>query len=118
MNLRITAIVVFALAYHSSSLAQNLETNNDFVKNIDSSLEEGTYKTSEQAIANKLMVTSPDNTIYKDAYTEKEWVKTKNEIKKNQKRIAQYKRPVQTKVIDTIYLNIPTITNNTQISSW
>ncbi|MDY8136535.1 hypothetical protein [Aquimarina sp. 2201CG5-10] len=59
------------------------------------------------------------NTKTSKTYTDKKWKKIERQIKRNKKRISQQKQEIKaSKIIDTIFLDIPKFTNDTRLSDW
>ncbi|MEW7290863.1 hypothetical protein [Aquimarina sp. 2304DJ70-9] len=57
----------------------------------------------------------PKDSIHKA----KKWKKTKRQIRRNKKRFSSYKNVIKTsKLIDTIYINIPTNIKESRLSDW
>ncbi len=53
------------------------------------------------------------------ALKEKKWKKTKKQILRNKKRFSSHKNTVHSsKIIDTIYIDIPASINNSRLSEW
>ncbi|WP_299431820.1 hypothetical protein [uncultured Aquimarina sp.] len=83
------------------------ENNNSKKSNVEYSAE--TTK-STSVIANK------NSEIY---YSDKEWEKIKNQIKRNKKRITNSKNGIHSyKKLDTIYLEIKISKTNSLITDW
>ncbi len=123
MRLKIVLTIAFSCVY-ALSFSQDYKDSIESVKNIDTSIEEGAYKTDKIASIDKLIITTSEQNIdYSTNETlflsEQEWEKTKKTIKKNKERLTKSNKILISKVIDTVYLTIP-VANESRISgsSW
>ncbi|MFD2564224.1 hypothetical protein [Aquimarina rubra] len=114
--MKLQILMMIALIWiGQSTFGQTTETkNNSTDKNSQNKTAQakGTLITniSEQGQSPK------NNDIY---YSEQEWKKIKQEIRKNRKRITNSKDGIHTsKILDTIYLEIKIPTTNSQITDW
>lgn len=120
MKLKFAINVAFLLLC-GISFGQNFENEFTSVKNIDNQILEEQYSTDKISTTDRLIVQTPIKDEDESFYSKKEWKKIKKQLKKNKKRFSNSNNSIHTsKIIDTIYLNIPipTHTRESRLSGW
>lgn len=92
------------------------------VKTIDDQIQEESYSTDEVPLVDRLLLRVPIENISKrdkQFYSKKEWKKIKKQLARNKKRLSQTDNAIHTsKIIDTIYMDIPKGTSASSLSGW
>ncbi|PKV49611.1 hypothetical protein ATE84_1643 [Aquimarina sp. MAR_2010_214] len=121
MKLKFALSIAFLLVC-SISFGQDFKNDLSSVKTIDNQIQQEQYSTDEIAMTDRLIIQTPIKTKSKDFYSKKEWRKIKKQLKKNKRRVSNTKNSVYTyKVIDTIYIDIPsfnTVRGKSRLSGW
>lgn len=121
MKLKIAiAFILFCIS--TISFGQGDKSYTEMVKNIDSKINEGLYNADVSVTADKLVIETPKQNINNKNeafFSEEEWIKIKKQIKENKKNTTGIEHEIhQSKVLDTIFLYIPSINNQIQLSNW
>jgi len=123
MNMKFVFTLV-TLCFVSLSFSQDYENNTKSLKEFDSKIEAGSYNPDNSIKADKLIIETSDNHVdLKDTsminYSEEEWIEIRKQIVLSKERVTKNNEVHLSKVIDTVYILLPTINNNeTQLSGW
>ena len=123
MNVKFVFTLV-ALCFVSLSFGQDYENNTKSLKEFDSKIEAGSYDQDNSIKADKLILeTSEQHVGLKDIgmidSNEEEWIEIRKQIVLSKERVTKSNEVYLSKVIDTVYILLPTINNNkTQLSGW
>ncbi|WP_159025465.1 hypothetical protein [Aquimarina sp. Aq78] len=121
MKLKFAFSIAFLLVC-SMSFGQDFENDLTSVKTIDDQIQEEQYSTDKIAMTDRLVIQAPIRIKDKDFYSKKEWRKIKKQLKKNKKRVSNAKNSIYaSKVMDTIYIDIPTYntgSSQSRLSGW
>jgi len=116
IQMRLKIVLTFILScIYVITFSQDYKDTIESVKNIDTKIEEGAYKTDETVVPiDKLIVTTfGQNSNFASNeilfLSDKEWEKIKNTIKKNKERVIKNNEIFISKVIDTVYLMTPVV---------
>ncbi|SEL13646.1 hypothetical protein SAMN04487910_1823 [Aquimarina amphilecti] len=108
----------------SLSFGQDYKTNTKSIKEVDVKIEEGSYNQDNSVSADRLIIkTSEQEGSEKDynsssTYNDEEWADIKKQILNNKKRINDGKEIFASKVVDTVFVTIPSLGNESQLSGW
>ncbi len=96
-------------------------STNESIKKIDLTIEEGTYEADESLTADKLILNNSNtnkdiSTVTQSPFNETDWQKTKDKILENRKRILASKEIFTAKIIDTVFVEIPSIQKTSRLS--
>ncbi len=121
--MKVKALMIISLfCICNISFGQEFKNDLTSVKTIDNQIQEEQYSTDEIPLVDRLLLRTPiDNISYRDKqfYSKKEWRKIKKQILKNKKKITNQKNSIHvSKVIDTIYLDIPSFNKVSRLSGW
>lgn len=112
-------IAIIAVGAFGTSYGQTYKTNLSSVETIDNQIQDESYS-SEVPVADRLLITAPIENISKSDkqfFSRKEWRKIKKQLQKNKKRILSEANSIHSyKVVDTIYLDVPTNTKESKQS--
>lgn len=101
------------------SFSQDFENDLSSVKAIDDQIIEEQYSTDKIAVVDRLVVQTPIKQKDKGFYSKREWRKIKKQLKKNRRRVSNTKNSIYaSKVLDTIYLNVPKFSEESRLSGW
>ena len=103
------------------SFGQSPKGSKKSLKNIDLTIEKGTYDTKESFTADKLILNNATNEGEKSpqiVFNENEWRQIKAKIVANRQRVVNSKEIHSSQVIDTIYVEVPSLNAQTQLSGW
>ncbi len=122
MKLKFALNIAFLLVC-GMSFGQDFENDLTSVKTIDNQIQEEQYSTAEIAMTDRLVILAPIKIKDQDFYSKKEWRKIKKQLKKNKKRVSNAKNSIiyASKVMDTIYIDIPaynTGSSQSRLSGW
>ncbi|GAA4277103.1 hypothetical protein [Aquimarina mytili] len=121
--MKLKLLMTFSLLWVcSASFSQEFKGYLTSVKSIDDQIQEERYSTDEVPTVDRLVFKSPiENISRKDKqfFSKKEWRKIKNQLKKNKKRISKLQDGIHTsKIIDTVYMDLPKPTRESSLSGW
>ncbi len=112
-------IAIITVGAFGTSYGQTYKTNLSSVETIDNQIQDESYS-SEVPVADRLLITAPIENISKSDkqfFSRKEWRKIKKQLQKNKKRILSEANSIHSyKVVDTIYLDVPTNTKESKQS--
>jgi hypothetical protein len=122
MKLKFALNIAFLLVC-GMSFGQDFENDLTSVKTIDNQIQEEQYSTAEIAMTDRLVILAPIKIKDQGFYSKKEWRKIKKQLKKNKKRVSNAKNSIiyASKVMDTIYIDIPaynTGSSQSRLSGW
>ncbi|WP_298541550.1 hypothetical protein [uncultured Aquimarina sp.] len=117
--MKLKMIMMIALVWiGQSTFGQVNETKSNAIENsISENLKEkNTKDTVIKPISEQDISYNNNNDAF---YSEKEWKKMKRQIRRNKKRITSNKDGIyNSKVLDTVYLEIKITKTNSQITDW
>ncbi len=123
--MKLSVVITVTLFWVCSiSFGQDFKNDLTSIKTIDDKIQEERFSDdgNEIVVADRLLLkTSIKNVSRKDKqfYSKKEWKKIKKQLLKNKKRISELENGIHTsKVIDTIYFDIPSYDKQSRISGW
>ena len=121
MRLKIGFTLIFFFSI-SFTFGQEHKNNTKSLEDFDTTIEEDSYKLDDSVYADKFIIQTSEQEEQKHIsmanYTNKEWKEIKKEITIAKKRVISNKEVFLSKVIDTIFIVLPNISNETQLSSW
>ncbi len=121
MKLR-TIITIAFFCVFGVSFGQDYKNDLTSVKTIDNQIQEEQYSTDKVSEVDRLLLTTPMENVSrsdKQFFSRREWRKIKKQLQKNKKRIIGEKNSIHTsKVMDTIYFNVPTQGGESRLSGW
>ncbi|GAA3513503.1 hypothetical protein GCM10022393_29120 [Aquimarina addita] len=119
MKLKIM-IAFFICCVSTLSYGQDYKSYTEVVKNIDTKIDQGSYSADTSISADKLIIETPEQNIAEeneDFFSEDEWRKIKNQIKKNKDKITNLGNNMySSKTLDTIFLYISDTDTKTKLS--
>ncbi|MDY8136534.1 hypothetical protein [Aquimarina sp. 2201CG5-10] len=124
MKLKIVLVTFVLFLSFQVSFSQDYKSSTESVKILDSRIDQGSYNADKKAITDKLVLKVSGNqsnskTKNDKFYSEKEWKKIQKQIKRNKKKVANRRDNIHSsKVIDTIYLDVPALSGESQLSGW
>ena len=121
MKLKAFLMIAFCFLL-GTTFGQEYKNDLTSVKTIDNQLQDEEYSTDQVAVDRLLLTTPVENITEKDKqfFSRREWKKIKKEIQKNKKKILGEQNGIHTtKVMDTIFLDIPiNPRRESQLSGW
>jgi len=126
MKLKMGITFAFLCLFSCFSFGQDYKNNIKSIKEIDIKIEKGQYQADTSISADRLIIEISENlnknqkqTSSSFPYTDEEWTEIKRQILKNKKRVLDNKEIFISKVVDTVFVPIPTdIQNTSQLSGW
>ncbi|MHA7056176.1 hypothetical protein ACWGOQ_0003080 [Aquimarina sp. M1] len=116
MKLKIVLVLVLVWV-GQSAFGQAYETKNKLEDNNNQ--KELTVNQAENKSITSISKSDQLSMINDVYFSDKEWEKTKRQIRRNRKRIVSSRNGIHTtKKLDTIYLEIKIPTNNSRITDW
>ncbi|WP_299312212.1 hypothetical protein [uncultured Aquimarina sp.] len=117
--MKLKMIIMIALIWiGQSTFGQVSETKNDTIENTNSEdlKEKDTKDTLIKSVSEQDISYNSKNETF---YSEKEWKKVKRQIRRNKKRITSNRDGIHnSKILDTVYLEIKIPKTNSQITDW
>lgn len=106
MKLKMVMIIILIwFGQNTFGQTNGTENNNPKVESLE-----------ETTTINANTISNENSDFY---YSDKEWKKVKNQIKRNKKRVTNSKNGIHSyKKLDTIYLEIKISKNNSRITDW
>lgn len=122
MNVNFKILLIFAfLATAQVSFAQDYKSSTESIKNIDTQISNESFD-SEEITAEKLIFTIKEGSTQDTAsepIDDEEWLIIEQEIQKNKSKISANKDYIHTsRVMDTVYLDVPVMVTKSQLSGW
>ncbi len=125
MRLKI-GITFIMFCVFSLSFGQDYKTNTKSIKEVDVKIEEGSYNQDNSVSADRLIIKTSEQGASEQqgftssaSYSDEEWADIKKQILDTKKRINNGGEIFASKVVDTIFVTIPTLSSKeSQLSGW
>lgn len=105
--------------------AQDYKSSAESIKNIDDQIESGTIDKKSSTTGQLVFGSSDNYTGSESAFSKKlikeeeEWLKIRKQIEASKRKVTSEKIAIHTKrVIDTIVIDVPSVTSHHRLSDW
>jgi len=120
--MKFTITTTFMLCVFGMSFAQNDVIDTRLKNDIGAEAQQELYKVDAPVLEDKLLVETLDQNISiesNDFFSEEEWIEVKNKIKKEKSKVSTVDNRVHvSKIIDTVFLYAPDLSEKSHLSSW
>ncbi|MBW1294349.1 hypothetical protein [Aquimarina litoralis] len=118
------AITFIMLCVFGFSFGQDYKNNTKSIKEVDIKIEEGSYNEDDSVSADRLIIKTSEESksassyVSSTPYSDEEWADIKKQISSTKKRTKDLKEIFVSKVVDTVFVLIPSANTESQLSGW